>query len=161
MLNICSTLTHFQLVPNLTYTITHHIMKTTHRILLLNIFLTLTVVVIGGTSTPKETADAADLSGLNQDGEGDEPIADDEPNPEDEDQPEDDYGDEDDEFLKLNLPDSYRIFFEFGDREEDLDRENQEDEEDQDEDDGYEDDFHLPESYKVFFEGGEEQQGED
>ena len=107
-------------------------MKTTHRILLLNIFLTLTVVVISGTSTPKETADAADLTGLNQD--GDEPIADDEPNPEDEDQPEDDYGDEDDEFLKLNLPDSYRIFFEFGDREEDLDRENQEDEEDQDKD---------------------------
>ena len=136
-------------------------MKTTHRILLLNIFLTLTVVVISGTSTPKETADAADLTGLNQDGEGDEPGADDEPNPEDEDQPEDDYSDEDDEFLKLNLPDSYRIFFEFGDREEDLDRENQEDEEDQDEDDGYEDDFHLPESYKVFFEGGEEQQGED
>ena len=136
-------------------------MKTTHRILLLNIFLTLTVVVISGTSTPKETADAADLTGLNQDGEGDEPIADDEPNPEDEDQPEDDYGDEDDEFLKLNLPDSYRIFFEFGDREEDLDRENHEDGEDQDEDDGYEDDFHLPESYKVFFEGGEEQQGED
>ena len=134
-------------------------MKTTHRILLLNIFLTLTVVVISGTSTPKETADAADLTGLNQD--GDEPIADDEPNPEDEDQPEDDYGDEDDEFLKLNLPDSYRIFFEFGDREEDLDRENHEDGEDQDEDDGYEDDFHLPESYKVFFEGGEEQQGED
>ena len=129
------------------------------NILLLNIFLTLTVVVISGTSTPKETADAVDLTGLNQD--GDEPIADDEPNPEDEDQPEDDYGDEDDEFLKLNLPDSYRIFFEFGDREEDLDRENQEDEEDQDEDDGYEDDFHLPESYKVFFEGGEEQQGED
>ena len=156
-----STLTHFQLVPNLTYTITHHIMKTTHRILLLNIFLTLTVVVISGTSTPKETADAADLTGLNQDGEGDEPGADDEPNPEDEDQPEDDYGDEDDEFLKLNLPDSYKIYFEFGDREEDLDRENHEDGEDQDEDDGYEDDFHLPESYKVFFEGGEEQQGED
>ena len=49
---------------------------------------------------------------------------DDEPNPEDEDLPEGD-GDEDDEFLKLNLPDSYRIFFEFGEPEDDQDREDQ------------------------------------
>ena len=129
----------------------------------------LTVALNTTIFTPSEPA--KDLSGLREDVDGDEGVEGDELD-QDGNLPEEFGDDEEDEFLKLNLPDSYRIFFEYPeDQDEDEseddqdghddgeDHEEDEPEDDQDgHDDGenqdgdeFEDDFHLPEAYKIFF----------
>ena len=128
----------------------------------------LTVALNTTIFTPSEPA--KDLSGLREDVDGDEGVEGDELD-QDGNIPEE-FGDEEDEFLKLNLPDSYRIFFEYlEDQDEDEseddqdghdDGEDQEEDEPEDDQDGhddgenqdgdeFEDDFHLPEAYKIFF----------
>ena len=118
--------------------------------ILFNILM-LTVALNTTISTPSEPAN--DLSGLREDVDGDEGVEGDELD-QDVNLPEEFGDDEEDEFLKLNLPDSYRIFFEYPeDQDEDEsedDHDGDDDGEDQDEDE-FEDDFHLPEAYRIFF----------